>query len=290
VSKPVRPQRLLPEKSLPRSSRAMVRQLKALLKAALAISRQHGKFQIFLEVFAGCGNLSSVVEKHGMGAVRLDINDGINCLDKRVYAVIRGWVMSSVVAGIWMGTPCSSWSRARHDLDGGGPRSQQFIWGKPNLSEADSTRVLDGNNTLSMSMKLIRLCLTGSRTLCPIVLENPATSYMWSVPSLQRLVARGQLIKVDYCQFGCRWRKRTSLCFWNFADMSSVSKLCHGRSGICSRTHQHHIQLKGVDPKSKRSWTKIAEPYPPTLCVAIAKKLLDTFDFSHLHRLQSLVL
>jgi hypothetical protein len=98
----------------------MVKRLHALLKAALDVSRQHGKFQIFLEIFAGCGKLSGVVEKQGFGAVRLDINDGINVLDKRVYAVIRGWVMSSIIAGIWMGTPCSSWSRARHDLEGGG--------------------------------------------------------------------------------------------------------------------------------------------------------------------------
>jgi len=102
--------------------------------------------------------------------------------------------------GLWFGTPCSSWSRVRHDLpDGGGPRSSAFLMGKPGLTPADARRVDLGNRTLGVSIRLIKRAIA---LHIPTVLENPSTSMMWMVPKLEKVVSKGESSVIDYCQFG----------------------------------------------------------------------------------------
>ena len=67
------------------------------------------------------------------------------------------------------------------------------------------------------------------------------------------------------------------------------NKLCHGRHGLCSRTGKPHIHFTGMDPKSKRLWTKIAEPYPSQLCSPLWAMIRDSTAQLHTHRINSLL-
>ena len=162
---------------------------------------------------------------------------------------------------IWLGTPCNSWSRARHDINGGGPRSNDHIWGLPpdQLSPADQLRIALGNATLKFSCSIVRMC---RKYKIPCCLENPASSLIWKAPPLRILSSLGSIATSDFCQYGKPWRKRTNVCTWNVDPGELVTNTCKGRGGVCSRTHKKHIVLKGLHPTRHIPWTKVAEPYP----------------------------
>ena len=254
-----------------------------LMRAALAYSKAHGNFQIILELFAGSGRFSAAARKHGWGTVALDISQGPegDLTDPLVVEVVCGWLSSGCVAICWLGTPCSSWSRARHDINGHGPRTRQSIYGVPNLSKADQERILLGNLTMRSSAKMINVARR-SGTVC--VLENPFSSLLFYAPPIARIAPKASRLVVDFCRFGTRWRKRTMLLVWNAGDVSEHSRLCQGRKGICSQSGKHHLILKGLDPSSHMPWTKIAEPYPPRLCHHVVSVLLHAVSQNSLVR------
>ena len=134
--------------------------------------------------------------------MQIDIRHGAHCdvLNIVVISVLRGWIRSHVAIAVWVATPCASWSRARHDLpDKGGPRSKEFIMGKPNLSEADCRRVDIGNRTMDFSARLISFC---RRFNTPVVLENPWNDYLWLAAPIARQVSGQNATVVDFCQYG----------------------------------------------------------------------------------------
>ena len=58
--------------------------------------------------------------------------------------LIIGWLRSKVVQRVWLGTPCSSWSRARRGPPGSGWRTMRDssnLMGLPNLTDRRVTRL-----------------------------------------------------------------------------------------------------------------------------------------------------
>ena len=93
------------------------------------------------------------------------------------------------IALIWMGTPCTTWSRARKN-DGGPPplRDDAGLWGLPGLSKHDLAKVADGNALLLCSVQIAEL---RAQLQIPWVLENLASSRIWLTRSLRTLLAEG---------------------------------------------------------------------------------------------------
>ena len=91
----------------------------------------------FLELFSGKGGISVCIEKKGIGAVRVELSEGIECRHSAVVRVLLWWIRSGLVYAVWLGTPCSSLSRARRNIDGHGSRTAKFIYGIPRLPEAE---------------------------------------------------------------------------------------------------------------------------------------------------------
>ena len=63
---------------------------------------------------------------------------------------------------VWLGTPCNTWSRARRG-GGNGPapiRDSNHLWGLPNLSEKDQSKIEVGNALLKFSAAVFRLCVS----------------------------------------------------------------------------------------------------------------------------------
>lgn len=71
------------------------------------------------------------------------------------------------------------------------------------------------------------------------------------------------------------FKKATSFLAINFKLTYLENTLCMGaRRGFCAFTGCRHQQLVGQD--SNGQWrTKLAQPYPPKMCTAIAKSLYN---------------
>jgi hypothetical protein len=252
---------------------AAIRNLKLRFQRALHISRKNGSFRVALDIFSGSGRIACALRQLGIGCIELDIKHGHAISSPKILKLILGWIFSGCICLVWIATPCSSGSSARHDLPGGtGPRTRVHIYGQPNLSEADQARVKAGNITLSRSRAIVRACIKQG---IPCGLENPASSLMWMAPNFVPLVNRGKAAVCDFCAFGTPWRKRTKLVLWNVADVSPICIRCRGRNGLCSFTSRRHIHLQGICKENGKHWTRIAEPYPRKFAKLSAKILAD---------------
>ena len=149
----------------------------------------------------------------------------------------------------------------------------KFLWGFDHLGEKDMARIQEANRLVKNSCRIIREAI---KLGIPWVVENPKTSRLWLIPQMQRFVGQGaSQNEVHFCQFGELWRKATYLLAWNLTDFGSISKICGGIPGICSRTGERHINVRGTDAAG--AWlTRIAQPYPRSLCFRIATKVISS--------------
>ena len=155
-------------------------------------------------------------------------------------------------------------------------RSHQFPMGLADLRPGDAAKVRDGNALLSFVVGVLLLC---ARLVLPASLENPRSSRVWLTPPWQS-VARLRCCRsfvTDFCMWGKPWRKSTIFAAVHLnLEAAFEGKRCLGaRRGLCARTGQPHICLSGFDKEAKAWRTKIAEPYPGSLCKALAKSFED---------------
>ena len=212
--------------------------------------------------------------------IEIDIrwNDEYDLTRPRFQKLVRGWLLAGQVAAVWLGTPCSSFSRAR-DRPGGPPplRSNACVLGLPGLSDKDALKVQLGNKLMRFSVSVLILC---RRLVIPAVMENPATSRLWITPGVKYVacLSGARMFQTDYCQWGVPWRKRTKFLGLHI-DLSPIERQCSGVPGwssgypgqvVCARSLKPHIVLCGVDANNVFR-TLIAEPYPPTLCTGLVK-------------------
>lgn len=219
-----------------------------------------------LEIFAGCGRLTSELRRRGFLAFAIDtcLNPNDDLLDGAVEQRIFKLIIERRVLLIWLGMPCTTFSIARRD-DGLGPgplRSDSSPMGLPNLKAADRKKLEIGNRLLFVTIRIIVACLM---VKIPFVLENPHSSRCWITPLLQRLLGLQvcQYIHLDFFCFKESWKKPTGL-LHAFVNLQSLARTCKGTRNICSESGKRHIALKGRAPDG-RFRTLIAQPYPQAL-------------------------
>ena len=151
---------------------------------AFEILRKHGHHSVALELFSRCAQLSKALDKQGSDCVAIEIKYylAFDLIQKYVLDTIFRWIPSRCVVAVWLGTPCSNWSRARHDINEGGPRSKQHIFGVPELSPGDPMRVGFGNITFRISVRIISKCIQNHT---PAFAENPNTSMLVYAPPMR---------------------------------------------------------------------------------------------------------
>lgn len=120
-------------------------------------------------------------------------------------------------------------------------------------------KILEGNSHSKFVAALIAFCIMNSIAYWA---ENPDSSFMWKQPEWLRLPRKMHLkfFRVDFCRHGTPWRKRTR--FITSGRLGNVRELC-------TRDHVHTI-LRGRSSKHRMSMTKLAEPYPFSLCKQLA--------------------
>ena len=237
------------------------------------------KKKYMLEIFSGCARLSRACANAGFWSIAYDIEYGHNCdvLNSKVFDKLVRFIKrnASLIALVWCGTPCTTWSRARKH-DGGPPPLRddgENLWGFSDLSMHDGNKIEQGNNLLFVTAKLCQLC---DQLHVPWVIENPATSRIWLTSTLKEFFHTGAFfVTTDFCAFGMPWRKSTGFLCSRFENLKHISKHCTSQHGRCTFTNRRHIILSGKD--SSGMWlTKRAQPYPPQLCMMIADVLANT--------------
>ncbi len=170
----------------------------------------------FIEIFRGCARLSRACANYGFAAFAFDIdyNAGCDVLQDRVWKKLKRFILKNQkrIVLIWLGTPCTSWSRARRH-DGGPPPLRDdhdyLMSGVPNLNSRDLQKVSLGNQLLDRSIDIIDLAISCS---IPWALENPFSSRLWLTSSIARLIQSGaSLHRTDFCAYGMPWRKSTGI-------------------------------------------------------------------------------
>ena len=115
--------------------------------------------------------------------------------------------------GVMIATPCSSFSLAVSRA-GKALRSKSYPRGLPiPMTARERNRIDEGSRALDATINMIKICNTHR---IPLILANPASSYVWQDPNLTSTLKDAITVRVDQCAFGDRWRKMTRLSFGNF--------------------------------------------------------------------------
>ena len=232
---------------------------------------------VFLELFSGSGGVSKAlkvrhVSRLSICEIDVELDPLHDLCKKSLQSFILLLIHCDKIAGVWLGTPRTSWCRACRN-DGREPwplRSDEALWGLSNLCDRDQERVREANALARFSFRVFEIC---RRFGVPVALEHPATSRLWLVPQVQRLLGQPnvQLSVTDFCQDGVPWRKRTKVLSAH-VDFRSVPRLCTGKHGFCSHTHcgTHHKHVHLVGTCDKGFLTRVAQTYPRNFCRRVA--------------------
>lgn len=239
---------------------------------------------IALEIFSGSGHFSKALRRHFgvfVNVIELDYIHGpqFDLTKRSLQRFVLRLLRKRHIVFVWLGTPCNTWSRARRG-GGNGPapiRDNDHLWGLPNLSEKDQSKIEVGNALLKFSAAVFRLCVS---LKIPVVLENPLTSMLWKTPPIQHLLSHKYVFHeyTDFCQENKPFRKRTQFMFAH-TDIRHCRRHCTAKRGVCSKSGKPHVQLVGS--KDGVFLTKWAEPYPHRLC----QRLASTIAYSCFARL-----
>ena len=232
-----------------------------------------------MEVFSGVGGLSKHLARAGVTPECWDIRHGSHfdllkpANVRRLMKVIR----KSGVIAVHLGTPCTTFSLARHPA----LRSASHPWGKPDLDPQSQVKVQQGNALARVSAMIMRVCISKG---IPFTIENPQSSRIWLLEPFQKILAHPQVQShtLHFCQYGTPWKKATTIAAFKFPRLSQAMRSCLGHGGLCSRTGKKHFQLSGKD--SSGMWlTARGAAYPPQFCSAYSDALIETVLGNFLH-------
>ena len=118
--------------------------------------------------------------------------------------IFRQLILLKIIAYLWFGTPCRSFSFARiPEL-----RSAAFILGKPFLKAHQQEIVDAGNALVAYTARMVWHCLGEA---CYFTVENPFPSWIWMQPEFLRIVneprRRCALTLTTFQSFDAPWYK-----------------------------------------------------------------------------------
>ena len=220
------------------------------------------------------------VQKRGGAFIAFDvlIDKRFDLDDPVVEAVLQEWLGKGMVWGFWLGTDCTTWSRASWSPGGGwfnSYRNQLCLWGAlEKLRPKAAERVKEGNRHVKFSLRMLEIAAKTPSIVAGM--ENPAGSVMWLLPEVLGFEARypNRVFRTTchYCQYGKPWKKPTTF-LWVGGDkgLAPQKKCENGKGKVCGRTGQPHSRLGGgrLQPQTGKRMTKVAEPYPPKLAEAM---------------------
>ena len=215
----------------------------------------------YIDLFSGSGGVCrELCRLTGRWVVSYDIIHGSSedLLKPVVQDEVLSLIDSGAILGVGAAPVCSSMSRAITPSW----RSAAEPYGIVGLTQAQQKKVSEGNEFAKFVAKVCAACL---RRSIPFWVENPVASFLWWIPevvSISRSPGVG-FWTVDFCAFGTPWRKRT-----RFLTTTCLA----GQKTLCPGCLAHQI-LRGRSRQHKKSWTRVAEPYPNRLSLVVAMAL-----------------
>ena len=243
-------------------------------KGSSPVFRNRCKGKYVMDLFAGSEGLSKAVARFGFRAKQWDMRHGSahDLTSPQVVRRILREIRRRRVLAVMLAPVCTSFSVARDRAKV--IRTRSHPWGIADhlLTEKEKASVQLGNACFKTCLRILKEL---DKYRIPYLLEDPATSKAWWLPDLAlRLTqAHATVITADFCQFGAKWRKRTTFLAGHIQhdDLHRLQRVCTGKGGFCGRTGCKHWQLTGSS--GGVPWTKIAEPYPQKLCTSLAYAL-----------------
>ena len=220
----------------------------------------------YLDLFSGSRGLAkAIVGTAKTWVLTYDISHDLSedLLSFPVQRLILRMIRASCFRAMSAGPVCASFSTAVTPP----VRTREFPAGVNWCSERQQQKNIDGNAMLAFVIRASRCCL---RHGVLFLVENPDGSWMWRQVEEQLdwgpLLATGKVgdFRTDFCRYGTAWRKRTR--FRTSLNIRGQKVLC-----ACKRKH---LQLRGRCAAKGCNYTKLAEPYPRSLCRILALALV----------------
>jgi hypothetical protein len=208
---------------------------------------------LFIEVFAGCARLSSVVRELGLQALPFDSKHNrhdslVRCIALDLtksdhQLIVLQIVRDEKVAAVHMAPPCGTSSRARekplpqHLTRQGVPqprplRSAAWPKGLPGLTTSEQERVDAANELYDFCVMLALECFDRK---IPFSIENPSRSWAWDVmESFSHEYDRQSFwtslpeVHFQHCMYGSKRDKWTKFLFWPAGFLDAMEAVCDG--------------------------------------------------------------
>ena len=253
-----------------------------------------------LHLFSGPSDrhdgIRAILEKIGWECVDVDIvnasshgRDSSDLLDDALWQKIFSDISAGVYDFVWIGTPCSTFSRARERPPGPRPlRSLDQIRGLPKhlLTPKEQKQLDEGNFLAVKSSQAAGLCL-GRRV--GFAIENPEpvdkSVSIFLLPEFLDLAGLPGVRSVDFdqCTHGAETRKPTRVLYAH-VDFSSLGGRCQhppqwwnfqDATGQSKWVHAPHPPLAGRVRDSGEFATKQAAAYPGGLNHKVVKCIIQ---------------
>ena len=242
---------------------------------------------IFLEVFAGSGNLSEAVRHKGLLVHAIDFKTkrktgvAIHILDLTRDSdldVLLDMATHGNIASAHFAPPCGTASKAREkplpgnmqDINAKPLRSASHPLGLADIGELDAKRVASANRLYAATLCII--CILMCRGAA-ISVENPRNSYFWLVMDffakqhswMQQLWNSLKDNIHQACMYGSKLDKWTTI--------RSTPGLYDPTCKECDRSHEHDSWKPTMSSSGPRFPTTALAEYPKELCSEMASCL-----------------
>lgn len=263
---------------------------------------RHASEMVFLEIFAGSGNLSTAVKDINLSVYAVDNQAkrhsqvSIHVLDltkQSDVAVLLDLTCHANIASAHLAPPCGTASRARErplpaslaHIRADPLRSAEQPLGLEGLTGLDATRVAAANALYALTIVVFLILYVRGST---ISIENPANSYFWA--AVEQLMAQHAWLRklwdsmedntFQNCMYGSDRDKWTTLKATK-GLYTSIRKKCDGK-------HQHRSWVPQRADQGVHFPTSMETAYPKELCNVMADNLFHFLqqqgvDFPDLH-------
>lgn len=194
---------------------------------------------LFIEVFSGTAGLCAEVRRHGLlSSVGVDAHVAkrtkapvlrIHLGEKHGEELLWRILRQGNIAGIHLGPPCGTSSRAREIRRSRGPdpkplRTDAQPDGVKHLRGRDRQRVDMANCLYDLTARVFRYA-TDNGT--PTTVENPSRSLFWKTQWIAPLLRlpEAHVVLFHHCMYGSSRRKQTML-LANFESITSLNREC----------------------------------------------------------------
>ena len=153
------------------------------------------KGKLFVDLFSGPRSpIGREVGKRGGAYIAFDIliDKRFDLTNPEVEKVLMAWIAQGFVWAVWLGTDCTTWSRASYCKGPGwlnSYRRKVNVWGEPSLLSAKAKeKVAQGNKHALLSLRLVEQ--VAGQPWVAAGMENPAGSAIWLLPEILALEKR----------------------------------------------------------------------------------------------------